>query len=163
MGLFLFGGKLANQPPIGPKAEAVTADAFEVYASVDVDALVTRLANETRRLMTDYAQQGLTGADLADAVDEGLRNLSDTPLGKAGRMAGSEAFNLGRNLAIQDNLDGISVVVRTEVLDDATCDPCRELDGNIFKVNTPEYFENMPPNGCEGRELCRGFYLARAA
>ena len=154
---------MAIQPPQGPQAHPVTADAFDVYASLDVDAIVVRLSNETKRLITDLSQQGLQGAELAKAVKDGLNALSPVPLEKAGRMAGSEAFNLGRNLGIQDNFEAVQVVVRTEVLDESTCEPCRDLDGQIYQVNSPEYFENMPPNGCEGRELCRGFYLARAA
>lgn len=150
-------------PPEGSNAGPVTSEAFEVLAQLDVDAVVTRLTNETRRLLTDYSQQGLTGQDLADAVTSGLADLSDVPAEKAGRMAAGEAFNLGRNLGIQENAESISEVVRTEVLDENTCAPCRVLDGNVYQVNTPAYFENMPPNGCEGRELCRGFYLARAA
>lgn len=156
---------MATTPPIGPDAPKVTSDAFEVFASIDVDAIVTRLSNEAKRLQTDYSQRGLTDREIADAVEQGLRDLSDTPLDQAGRMASSEAFNLGRNLGIQEA--GIKRVVRTEVLDIDTCPPCRALDVSISKkvyvVNSPEYFEDMPPNHCSGRELCRGFYLARSS
>lgn len=154
---------MANQPPQGPQAGAITADAFEVYASINVDEIVTRLSNEARRLLTDTAQSGLSPEAMGDAVEAGLKGLSDTPLEKAGRTAGSEAFNLGRNLSIQENLGQIREVVRTEVLDENTCEPCRELDGKVIQVNSPDYWLLMPPNECEGRELCRGFYLARAA
>lgn len=152
---------MANQPPTGPQAGAITDDALTVYASIDADALTSRLSNEARRLLTDGAQQGMTPAELANYLESGLADLSTVPYEKAGRMAGSEAFNLGRNLGFLD--EGTGYVVRTEILDDATCDPCAELDGQVYQVGSLEYFENMPPNRCEGRELCRGFYMPKAA
>lgn len=132
-------------------------------AEIDLSSFYNRLLNETRRLMTDYGQQGLEGQDLADAVEAGLRNLSDTPIDQAGRGATTEAFNLGRNLAAQRNAASIQRVVRTEILDENTCDFCESADGKTYDVNTPAYFENMPPNGCDGRDLCRGFYMYEAA
>jgi hypothetical protein len=146
-------------PPQGPEAFPVTSEAFAVRAEIDLDAVYGRLLNEARRLLTDYSQQGLAGQELADAVDAGLRGLSDTPIDRAARGATTEAFNLGRNLAAQRNQAGIATATRSEILDDATCDPCRLLDGTVVALNTPEYFELMPPNACDGRELCRGFYV----
>ena len=150
-------------PPQGPEAFAVTSEAFTVRAEIDLDAVYSRLLNESRRLLSDLSQQGLTGQELADAVDAGLRALSDTPIDLAGRGATTEAFNLGRNLSAQRNLAGIAQAIRTEILDTATCLPCRLLDGTVVQMNTPEYFELMPPNACDGRELCRGFYIYEVA
>jgi len=117
-------------------------------------------------LIKQFSQQGLEGQALADAVSEGLRQLSDAPITKASRGATSEAFNLGRNLVAQEKEEEIKEVVRTEILDGSTCPPCRRLDFSnsktVYQVNTPEYCEFMPPNKCDGRELCRGFYLYEA-
>lgn len=154
---------LAEQPPTGKAAFPITADAYAVRAEIDLGTVYDRLRKETLRLIEDFSQQGLSGDDLADAVVSGLKNLSDTPIEQAGRGAATEAFNLGRNLAVQTNADKIAEVVRTEVLDANTCDPCRALDEFTTTVNGPGYFENMPPNHCDGRDLCRGFYLVRAA
>jgi hypothetical protein len=130
---------------------------------IDVSSLATRLENEAMRLITDLSQQGLTGEALANAVADGLRNLSDAPVDRAARGASSESFNLGRNLEAQRRMGDIQMAVRTEVLDENTCDPCRALDGLTVTVNSDAYFENMPPNGCDGRELCRGFYIYEVA
>ena len=112
--------------------------------------------------MADLQQQGLDGEALAERLVLALDNLSDTPLEQMGRASTSEAFNLGRNLAAQEALPQIREVVRTEVLDENTCDPCWMLDGTVVEMNTEEYFRFMPPNQCQGREQCRGFYLYRA-
>lgn len=155
-------------PPQGPQAFEVTSEAFAVRAEIDLGSTYTRLLNETRRLLADLSQQGLEGAALADAVDAGLAGLSDVPIDQAARGATTEAFNLGRNLAAQRNEAAIARVVRTEILDINTCPNCLPqarggLDGFTTTVNGPGYFENMPPNHCDGRELCRGFYLYEAA
>lgn len=154
---------LAEQPPEGPAAPVVTSSAYEVRASLDLSTVYDRLLSETTRLLEDFSQQGLTGQALADAVVSGLKDLGDTPIEEAGRGAATEAFNLGRNLAAQANAGQIQEVVRTEVLDSNTCDPCASLDGFTTTVNGPGYFENMPPNACNGGDLCRGFYLYRSA
>lgn len=150
-------------PPEGPRAFEVTSEAFAVRAEIDLQAVYTRLLNETRRLLTDLSQQGLEGEALANGVDAGLAGLSDVPIDQAARGATTEAFNLGRNLSAQRNEGAIDRVIRTEILDTATCPPCRELDGFTTTVNGPGYFEQMPPNHCDGRELCRGFYIYEAA
>lgn len=154
---------MAQKPPIGKDAASVTRQAFSVRAEIDLDSFYQRLLNETRRQMADLGQQGLTGEALAERLELALNNLSDTPIEQMGRASTSEAFNLGRNLAAQEQAPAIQEAVRSEVLDENTCDPCRLLDGTVVQMNSPEYFEFMPPNLCSGREQCRGFYLYRAA
>lgn len=145
--------------PIGPDAIAVTENAHRVAVDIDVSGLSTRLENEAMRLIKEGTNAGLQGQELTDFVDKGLKALSDAPIDKAGRGAASEGFNLGRNLEAQRRQGEIGEVVRTEILDANTCPPCRRLDGQRFRFNSPEYLANMPPAKCEGRELCRGFYI----
>lgn len=145
--------------PIGPKAGKITGAAHQVGVEIDVSELAGRLQREAMRLINDLSQQGISGAELAERVRAGLMDLSDRPIQDAARGASSESFNLGRNLAAQDNAADIKRVVRTEILDQNTCPPCAALDGTEYEVNTDEYFRFMPPNQCDGRDLCRGFYL----
>lgn len=154
---------MAQKPPIGKDAFPVTEEAFRVRADIDLSEFYERLRAETLTQVADLSQQGYRGQDLADRVIASLNNLSDRPTEEAARGAATEAFSLGRNIEIQKQADGIAEVVRTEILDDNTCDPCRLLDGAVYQINTPEYFQDMPPNHCDGRDLCRGFYLVRAA
>ena len=154
---------MPQKPPIGEDAAGVTGEAFKVRTEIDLDSFYQRLLNEARRQMADLQQQGFGGGELADRLSASLNNLSDTPIEQMGRASTSEAFNLGRNLAAQGETGIITQVVRTEVLDENTCDPCRMADGTVVEMNTPEYFEYMPPNLCDGRDQCRGFYLYRAS
>lgn len=154
---------MAQKPPIGRDAFGVTEEAFRVRADIDLSEFYERLRLETLQQITDLSQQGYRGEELADRVIGALNNLSDTPTEQAARGAASEAFNLGRNVEVQKDPAAVGQVVRSEVLDENTCEPCRLLDGAIYEINSPEYFQDMPPNHCDGRDLCRGFYLYRAA
>lgn len=154
---------MAQKPPQGPTAVTVTDEALRLRATLDLSEFGNRLQNEAARLLADYQQQGLTGDALADAVTADLESLFDPAFERAGREATNEAFNLGRNVEAQARQASIGTVVRTEILDDNTCPPCRALDGFTTTLNGPGYFENMPPNGCDGGEQCRGFYIYEAA
>ena len=151
--------------PLGPDAGKITDIAHRVSVEIDVSSMVTRLENEALRLINDLSQQGLSGDDLVDAVKDGLRELSDKWVDDKGRGAATESFNLGRNLEAQRQEDLVEVAVRSEVLDEETCAPCRKLDFEQseieYVVGTDKYFEDMPPNGCLGRQRCRGFYIFR--
>lgn len=145
--------------PIGKKAPKVTQEALNVGVDIDISELGGRLEQEAMRLISDLSQQGLSGEELAQRVAAGLMDLSDKPIQDASRGASSESFNLGRNLGAQDSASTITQVVRTEVLDQNTCDPCANADGTVVEMNSDEYFRMMPPNLCDGRDLCRGFYM----
>jgi hypothetical protein len=151
--------------PKGPGAGKVTNDAQRVGVEIDVSDQAARLESEAMRLWNDLRQQGVSGKELGDRIRAGLMNLSDAPVNEAARGATTESFNLGRNLGAQDHAGAIARVVRTEILDDNTCDYCEEVDGTVVEMNSEEYFRLMPPNGCHGRDLCRGFfmYLTEAA
>jgi hypothetical protein len=152
---------LQQKPPIGKDAFPVTAEAFLTTVEIDLDVVYERLLNETRDRLATLQQQGLTGEALAEQLTAHLQGLSDAPVRELGRASTSDAFNLGRNISAQENLTVIKEAVRTEVLDSNTCRTCLLLDGTIVEVNSKEYFEFMPPNLCEGRDFCRGFYLFR--
>jgi hypothetical protein len=154
---------MAQKPPIGKDAFPVTEEAFRVRADIDLTDFYERFRKETLQQYTDLSQQGYRGEELADRIIAALNELSDRPIEESARGATTEAFNLGRNLEIQKAPALVGEVVRTEILDGNTCEPCRLLDGAVYQVNSPEYFQDMPPNHCDGRDFCRGFYLVRAA
>jgi hypothetical protein len=150
-------------PPVGPDALTATADAHRIGVEIDISDLVGRLEREGLRLFNDLTQQGVSGDDLVREMQRGLEAVTDAPVDRAARGAVGESVNLGRNLEAQRRSDVIGRVIRTEILDDATCGPCHELDGTEVEINSAEYLELMPPNKCEGREQCRGFYIYEAA
>lgn len=155
---------MAQEPPKGPAAGSVTADAISLRVQIDLSEVGNRLQNEATRLVADLSQQGLTGDELGAAVErELLAIFDDASAARTGREATHESFSLGRNLEAQRQAGSIGEVVRSEILDENTCEPCAAMDGTVVVMNSPAYFENMPPNGCDGREQCRGIYLYRGA
>lgn len=56
-----------------------------------------------------------------------------------------------------DNLDElVDYVIQTAVMDLSTCDPCAEIDGEIYDYDDPEVEENAPPYvRCLGGDNCR--------
>lgn len=154
---------MAQQPPQGPAAKIVTEEALRVRVDIDLSEYASRLETEAARLIADYMQRGLTGKALGDAVTAELESLFDVALDRTGREATHEAFALGRNLEAQRQAAQIDSVVRSAILDKNTCTPCIDRDGNVYELNTPAYFDDMPPNHCEGGEQCRCLYIYRRA
>lgn len=148
---------------MGAGTAVITTSALDARVQIDLEELSSRLLRETHRLLVDFGQQPLSNTELADKVGAGLEALGTTVVSQAGRGATAEAFNLGRNVAAQEALGSIDSVVRVEILDSHTCPPCKAFDGKIYKMNSPAYFEDMPPNGCDGGDFCRGFFMYRAA
>lgn len=148
---------------MGSGAATITTSALDARVQIDLEELSSRLLRETHRLLVDFGQQPLSNTELAEKVGAGLEALGTTVVSQAGRGATAEAFNLGRNVAAQEALGSIDSVVRVEILDSHTCPPCKAFDGKIYKMNSPAYFEDMPPNGCNGGDFCRGFFMYLAA
>lgn len=70
-----------------------------------------------------------------------------------------ETLNLGRTAGILTLPEPPQFALRSEQLDANTCDPCDQLHGEIVQIDTPEYYDLMPPNGCDGGGRCRGIYV----
>lgn len=140
----------------------------EVLVEVDVKAIVDRLQAQTVEQYNQLLLQYQNPAQIAEALDAYLSGISDTQLLQMARGSTSTAFNLGRNVGIQESKANLEpYVVRVEVLDENTCEVCEDYlrrmeNGEKFLINSREYFSNMPPAGCLGRENCRGFYVAEA-
>lgn len=71
------------------------------------------------------------------------------------------SLNSGRDrvmVAVEEQTDVTMKAVRNEVLDTNTCEACEELDGFEATYGTRSFYENSPPNKCDGRGRCRGFW-----
>lgn len=161
---------MAQKPPKGKSAGSVTDEALRVFVGIDLRDLYSGLETETARLLSEFAQRGLSGEALGNAVADELKSIGTAALERAGRESTHKGFVLGRNLEAQARPEEIGEVIRTAVLDENTCTEedygdgkprCRELDGAVRQFNSPEYFEVMPPAGCEGGAQCRCFDMFR--
>jgi hypothetical protein len=157
--------------------------AQEALAELRVQGLTLEAPDETtlRRLVTDHAaavaQQTADGLSLAAsrrAVQ--LAGAGSTPAELAGDVrsyvqglehswerdqlggAAQQAMNAGR-LHIFERVDAPAAeVYASELLDSATCDPCRAVDGRRY-VDVNEARSDYPSGGfreCRGGPRCRG-------
>lgn len=143
----------------GPDAFRVTSELYQTRATIDVDSLFARLEGEIVAFLERAYGRGLTDDQVAAELDAFLGQLSDKPINELARQSTGKAFNLGRNVELQRQEERVAFVIRTEILDGNTCDPCAALDGTRYDVGSAEYFDNMPPAKCAGADRCRGFYV----
>lgn len=98
----------------------------------------------TFQQLQDYLE-GLKGSSLTDQA----REIADV------------AYNQGRDAAARTASEArlADVAIRSEILDDNTCDYCQSIDGAECAIGSPEYDTLMPPSGCDGGDRCRGVML----
>lgn len=141
-------------------------DRAEIVARVAVGELWDRILGEAllewerldRRFPPGTPNRA---AQIERELEAFLRGLSVKPVEKIGRKAAGVAYNEGRRAAIDSAAEQgrAQLVVRSEILDANTCDTCATLDGTVFEVGTPDYYDFFPPAHCEGGDQCRGFYV----
>jgi len=70
-----------------------------------------------------------------------------------------EALKLGRVASAMESRPVPEYALRSEQLDKNTCEPCDHLHGEIVRVGSSEFYDQMPPSGCLGAGRCRGIYV----
>jgi len=130
-------------------------------AELDVGAMWGRMLGEFLGEWERQQRGGVSGAELERHMLEYMDALSDKPVEDLARQASTVAYNQGRDVALRMASDSglVEYVVRSEVLDDRTCEPCAALDGSIVEVGSDEYEKLQPPSLCDGGDRCRGFYV----
>lgn len=146
--------------PQGDKALGVTLANSEAEVTLALDTVVGALTQQFIEELLSQSRQGVETSEIVAVLEAVLGSLKGRTAQRESRKLAGLTFNQGRNVEIQLREDQIAFVVRSEVLDEQTCAPCSYLDSRKFLVNTPEYWENMPPAKCEGTIQCRGFYYA---
>lgn len=148
-----------------PPAESLAATAAAVAA-----LLAAALALEAGREALRVHRPGMTGAQVASAVDEHLRGMSDRQQRTAAAGALTGAQNAGMKATYSaaskpgdDGLPGpVGSLYATEVNDNRRCGPCAAIDGRFICTT-----EDLAPYDrlytaiggyvdCEGGSYCRG-------
>jgi len=138
---------------------ARAADRVETFVRLDVKRIFDAMANSFLEDLRDAEAQGLTAEDAADRVEAELPSLTGQYFKALADMSGSSAFAEGQAITLIDQDQIVDFVVRSEILDDATCDTCERLDGLKLAVGSPMFYEKMPPNFCDGGHRCRGVMI----
>lgn len=101
------------------------------------------------------AQPAATQVQVALSVTDAVRRtLHNDVLQLVG-----EALNMGRAAGAMSVPNPPEFAMRSEQLDENTCDECDALHGEIVQVGSAEFYDEMPPEGCAGGGRCRGIYV----
>jgi len=141
---------------------AAFADEIQTLATLDIGQMWDRHLGEFLGEWTRVNRQNLPAAETEKHLLSFMEGLSDKPTEDLARKSSTVAYNQGRNAEIKTlHTEGaVEFVVRSEILDQATCSECAKWDGAIFEVDTPSFYQYAPPAQCLGGDRCRGFYVA---
>jgi hypothetical protein len=70
-----------------------------------------------------------------------------------------ESLNLGRTAGALESYPVPEFALRSEQLDERTCEECDSLHGEIAQIDTADYYDLLPPEGCLGGGRCRGIMV----
>jgi hypothetical protein len=147
----------------GVQVEAPPADeeALAAVATVIAVLLAVWLAGAAAREALRLAVPGAAAAAVAAAVVAFLASLSDRFLKDQLGAALSQAQASGR-FAVLDAAPSADQYIASEVLDAATCGPCRDVDGHIFDDldAARAAYGNGSYIDCQGGIRCRGTTFA---
>lgn len=142
-------------------AEAETEDEVDPDAA-RMAVLRAQKRSATKRIV-DRISQRLTGAateavrtgaveDIMKQVSEELADAASLEA-DAGLLVG-RVYNVGRQEAA--DMVGATKAEYSAILDSNACEPCLQMDGRTFDIDSPAYESALPPNrDCEGRDRCR--------
>lgn len=149
--------------PVQPEEDDLRSVALLIAMGV-ASRLVGSARNTAMRVWDPKALDAV-GRTVSE-VGQGLDALStDGPrVALGGALTGAQ--NQGRLATIEGNAQaGVGLVIATEVLDNATCEPCRQIDGTVIgstaDMSGVRATYGGPHGGyihCKGRERCRGMW-----
>lgn len=129
--------------------------------AVAVDALLGRsLSDAAARKALQLSGGSLSGGEVAQAAREHIDSLSDAFLEEQFTGAITSAENSGRAAVMREAAP--TAIYASELLDDATCDACADIDGKEY-ATLEEAEADYPTGGykdCAGGQRCRGTLVA---
>lgn len=153
--------------PEDDRSDAVTAAGgrrlLRSIAEFTSDLIAGSMLQAAKRMLSGFLRSGSTPAAVAGDID---RNLTEDKPGMKGAVgaAMTAAQNAGR-LAVFDAAPAAAVYAASELNDNRTCGPCKQIDGRQFGT-LAEAIEAYPVMGyrdCAGPahgNPCRGFLIA---
>jgi len=160
--LFLFG-KARVRLERGMNAfQDILEDSNEARRTIKPTVAVT-ISNFYNKLQTEWSSiilsQFKSGNVDTLAIREALERVSDRVFKLDVNRRLAEFFGMGRNTQLV--AQGTDKVVRSEILDSNTCQPCVAIDGEIITIGSARWsaVSRGVFNGCLGGDLCRGINL----
>ena len=139
--------------------EGLTARATVAAANV-MEGLRFAALEEATRILAQSATVPDVGPGAVTKLVDLLKAKAASELMKAAQATTTAAIAQGRKDVAEIYRDEIALVEYSALLDDATCDACRQADGKVVKMGSAEYGRLQPPNArCRGRGRCRCVYI----
>ena len=131
----------------------------EILVTMDIGQMWDRYLGEFLGQWEQFNRQGLPVDEIERRMQTFLDDLSDKPIEDLARQTAGVAYNEGRAAeALSAYTSGEARwAVRSEILDESTCQACYDLDTATREIGTPEEKELRPPAYCFGGRRCRGF------
>lgn len=121
----------------------------------ELQAAVDEVSDEQSNQLADAVEIYAKGAAEEKGIEAVERAVSKNHL-NALDMVGNP-LNTGRAMGAMSAEGGPpTFALRSEQLDKRTCGPCTSLHGTITRVDSVEFYDILPPNGCLGQGRCRG-------
>lgn len=155
--------RLRARQPVAAKYEIPDAGRYGRYARAGLSGVLMLVSERVKR----------TAYDVRAAADNAARNAVDPAMKAtvaiaAGRQALhnhvleliGETLNMGRTAGALEAPGGPpEFALRSEQLDKNTCDACTAEQGQIYRVDSDEYYAHLPPSFCYGGGRCRGIMV----
>lgn len=147
--------KVTNQGIVEDPDEAL--DSIRTTTEAAIGLFLLKVRNEWGSIVMTQFKNGESDTD---ALRTATNRVSVNKFKKSVTEIATEAFGLGRGVELE--IVKPRNIVRSEVLDENTCEPCQDVDGLEFDgVNDPDFarFRNGPFVSCLGGSQCRGINI----
>lgn len=122
-----------------------------------VDLLISRTVNEIQtravNLFAALKTLGLTQEQIITELENRLDDQSEKVFELFASQAGNVAINEGRYAELLERKDEIQYYIYSAILDNATCGPCEDADGQ--ESTNIDDLPDAPLQDCEGMAACR--------
>ena len=156
--LKLQGLKLADTPKPIIEDEGEIQRAIKRIIETKIKAMIRLLEDEWE---DEILSQKLLNMVNTQRLQDRLSGLSEKSVRNAMAEATNKIFGLARNAEAMKHKEQIEIVIRSEVMDEKTCGPCKQVDGLEFSLDSPEAdsFLAGPYVDCDGGDNCRGINI----
>lgn len=137
-----------------PKTKSALQDKPTLIAQAAVSDTNNWLTARAKGAAVDGMKMGLSSSELENFIEDNLLEGSDAALDRIADEVGRSAVAGGRFAAFEELDSEIGKYVRSEAMDQNTCDTCAEHDDDEW--DSLDEVDWSPGDDCEGGDNCRG-------
>lgn len=139
---------LLAEPPRPIDNEKRARDVINLKADLLSRRWAERLKESAMNVMLAAARSGMPPGEAAQRIQEAADEITDRSSRQLVMNTLGDAFGLGRQVEAHRQRDYIGEAEYSAILDENTCDPCRQLDGRTGQLDEPAM--QVPNPNCAG-------------